>query len=177
MAIAKYKGRQVVRCGGKKVTPYLKKQFNYFKGCKKVLDLGCGEGRNSRFLQEQGILTHPFDMCPDYGQEWSALEWIPVPDKSMDGVLLNYILMFLNDAELENVAREVCRVTKPGSVIMVELDLVKSSRVKTAEHAAKLKRKFLKLMGTHTSEPWDVQHDTKLRFILKKRDMLARYTA
>ena len=166
MPIAKYEDKQVVRCGGKEATPYLRKNVDLFRNCDWVLDLGCGEGRNSRFLRDEGVETFPLDQCPDYGHKWLADEVLPLADEMVDGVLINYLLMFLTDKELRNVAEEVTRVTKDDSVMMVELEAVKSSNTPTMESVTNLKCKFLNMLQEFGN--WKVEKETQSRFIARK---------
>jgi len=159
--IAKYNGVKVVRYGGKEATPYLRKNIDLFLQCSCMLDLGCGNGRNSRYLREHGIQPLPFDRCPDYGQEWKASEDIPV-NGFVDGVLLNYILMFLTEAELVKIASEINRLTKSGAILMVELEVVKMSFTDTMEKVKTLKAKFMDLLR------WEIVKEDSRRFIARK---------
>jgi methylase of polypeptide subunit release factors len=51
---------------GYEVLPRIKKASTLFKtkGYKKILDLGCGTGRHSLFLAEQGFEVYATDMSP-----------------------------------------------------------------------------------------------------------------
>ena len=138
MSIKKHKGKKVVRYSGTTPAPYLRDHIDLFTECDHVLDLGCGSGRNTNHLRSLNVDVSPYDMCPDFGDEWMAHEVLPQKDSSVDGILLNYILMFLTVDEIDNVAQEINRVAKPGCVIMVELEVVKNSFIKSPATASPL---------------------------------------
>lgn len=117
--------RWCVRCNRCDPTPYLKKYFNLMtpKGEDTVaIDIGCGNGRNSRYLMSYGINTTPYDMVNDFGNTMTIGEdRIPKENGSIDLILCNYLLMFLSRSERLQVINEIKRVAAPGCYLIVEL--------------------------------------------------------
>jgi SAM-dependent methyltransferase len=129
-----------VRCGKKDPTPYLKKYVHLFKDAddwenQSVVDIGCGNGRNSEFMKQEGFKNVvSLDMKPDYGLAMTLGEdKMPVPDKSVNVILANYILMFLNYREFNQVMDEVERIAAPGAIFMYELYAAKDSHCKNKQ--------------------------------------------
>jgi SAM-dependent methyltransferase len=129
-----------VRCGKKDPTPYLKKYTYMFKedpdwASKKVIDIGCGNGRNSEHMKSEGFRdVTSLDMKPDYGVAMTLGEdTMPVPDGSADIILANYVLMFLNHREFTQVMNEIERIAAPGAYLMYELYAAKDSHCKTKQ--------------------------------------------
>ncbi len=133
--------RKSVRLNSKSPSPYLKDQIKTLlgpevvKGKKvpgdlTVADLGCGAGRNSIYMMDQGCRVVSFDMKDDYGVECLlGVDKIPLADKSCDIILINYLLMFLSFTEIEQLMGEVNRIAKPGCRLMVEMYAAKTSKM------------------------------------------------
>lgn len=140
--------RWCVRCGRQGPTPYLKAQeprlWSMVKGSR-VLDLGCGNGRNMKFLASlctpatggrewscSGIdmaKSCPGSGCTCYEGVLGASSF-PMGDKTVNLFLANYSLMFLNDKELRGVVREIARTSDNKALLMVELYPAKDSQCK-----------------------------------------------
>jgi len=61
--------RWCIRCGRKTPTPYLAKVLKLFSKKGMVLDIGCGNGRNSVFMTDQGYNVKSIDMANDFGNK------------------------------------------------------------------------------------------------------------
>lgn len=111
-----------MRCTrGEGPTPYLRDSMKYMPPVvPKVLDIGCGNGRNSRFMQEQGYEIVPVDMCDDFGVKL-VLGKDDLPKGPFDIILANYVLMFLDDKERRKVFKDIQKVSKPGTVLVIEM--------------------------------------------------------
>ena len=114
-------GRWCVRCGKNDPTPYLKKNIKLFPENGRVLDIGCGNGRNSKYMKSLGYEVDSLDMAGDFGIE-TILGKDPFPvDGEYDVILANYVLMFLDEDERWVVQREILKHSKPGTILMIEM--------------------------------------------------------
>jgi SAM-dependent methyltransferase len=91
-----------IRCGRKTPSPYLKNNVKLLPKEGKVLDIGCGNGRNSIFMKEKGYVVTSVDMVEDFGNK-NIIGEDPLPSDKYDIILDNYILMFLDKKERKQV--------------------------------------------------------------------------
>lgn len=170
---------KAVRLHGKshdEPTPYLRKWAPKMleAGMDKdvhLVDLACGNMRNTRFLWSLGIATQgdgglALDMQPDaYDSDyWDASQMIPVFNEKAGLILCQYLLMFLDDAQLHHVLCEISRIAAPGCVLVVELQDVKQGKKLLA---APLFGALQRLAPDDAR--WDVIHMSKMRFIAQRR--------
>jgi SAM-dependent methyltransferase len=99
----------------------------------KILDAGCGDGRNLVYLLREGYEVFGVDRDPEaisYMRRIAApsnfsvgdLESMPHPDASFDVVICNAVLHFAADeAEFLATLRGVWRVLKPGGMLFCRL--------------------------------------------------------
>jgi SAM-dependent methyltransferase len=160
--------RWCVRCGKKTCCPYLRDNYEkLFDGkspseCR-VVDIGCGNGRNSEFMKSKGCHVVSVDMADDYGEKMILGEDpLPVKDHSIDIILANYVLMFLNAKERNQVIREIKRVASENCMIILELYPAKDSFAKNDEEMAKMQEQIFKKIG------WEKIRYRKGKFIAKK---------
>ena len=112
--------RWCVRCGKDVPTPYLRKNTKLFPQKGKVLDIGCGNGRNSRYMMDLGYNVDPIDMAVDFGVK-CILGEDSLPNKKYDILLANYILMFLDKDTRYKVMKEMSSRAKKNAVLMIEM--------------------------------------------------------
>lgn len=128
-----------IRCGRTDPTPYLRKYAYLFthKDYKdqRVVDIGCGNGRNSNYMKELGFTDiHSMDMKPDYGVAMHlGKDVLPIEDNTAKIILANYIFMFLDKKELLQLLREIKRIAAPEAYLMVELYAAKDSSCPTPQ--------------------------------------------
>ena len=177
--------RWCVRCGKTDPTPYLRDNWWTLIPHQRcglyvpekvaipmctVLDIGCGNGRNLKFMREMGFgrvggaKCIGCDMakgCPGAVMMTLGQDRLPADDKSVDIILCNYLLMFLRDFERQQVIGEIKRVASKHCAIMVELYPAKDSVAKTEAAALKLQKEIFDALG------WVKVRWSKLRFIAR----------
>ena len=95
-----------------------------------VLDAGCGAGRMSRYLAEQGCLVEGVDLSsamvavarrqqPDLVFTEGSLSALPYPDDRFAGVLLWYSIIHTPPAGQARIFAEAARVLRPGGHLLV----------------------------------------------------------
>jgi len=156
-----------VRCGRKDPCPYLRKNLgtlmpiNTKKPC--VIDIGCGNGRNSKFMIKNNCSVIPLDMVNDYGiKTVLGKQNLPVKPNYADIILCNYLMMFLNKKERKMVIKEIKRVSKKGCKIMLELYPAKDSETKNEKEMLELQQELFTMLG------WKKIKYSKGRFIAEK---------
>ena len=109
-------------------------------GYARVLDAGCGGGRNLRYLLSQGFRVHGIDrearsvervralaaeLAPDLPAEnfrVGEVDALPWPDASMDAVICSAVLHFAADeAHFGRMMEEMGRVLRPGGIFFARL--------------------------------------------------------
>jgi len=157
-----------VRCGRKEACPYLRDNYKLLvEGNEErslhVIDIGCGNGRNSEFMKKKGHIVMSLDMVNDYGVKTIlGKDTLPVEKASIDIVLCNYLMMFLNQRERSQLIREISRVAAPDCKIILELYPAKDSYAKTEEDMVKMQEKIFKKFG------WEKIRYRKSKFIARK---------
>jgi len=155
------------RCGSTSPSPYLVKVADLIYG-DVVVDLGCGNGRNTHYLSDKGYKTYAFDMVPSYFDSIGLVlgkEDIPLPDHTVNCVLASYIFMFLSHKETSLVLKQIDKIVAPGGIIIVELYPDKSSYTNTEAKCFHLWRYLLTELAF---KQWDVVRKSKNRFIMQK---------
>jgi tellurite methyltransferase len=107
---------------------------------RRVLDAGCGEGRNLIYLMKQGFTCFGIDqnpsaiaqvrgraealMPPASAQNFVVgdLERLPWADASMDAVIASAVLHFVSDeGQFARIVEELWRVLAPGGLLFARL--------------------------------------------------------
>lgn len=107
---------------------------------RRVLDAGCGEGRNLVYLMKHGFTCFGIDqnpaaialvrakaealMSPSAAQNFVVgdLERLPWADSSMDAVIASAVLHFVTDEEqFARIVEELWRVLAPGGLLFARL--------------------------------------------------------
>ena len=113
--------RWCVRCNKREPTPYLKKNLKLLPTSGRVLDIGCGNGRNSEYMFHLGYNVIPVDMAPpDFGEK-IILGEDALPDFRFDILLANYVLMFLRQHERISVMYQMHTRAAMGACLVIEM--------------------------------------------------------
>jgi len=172
-------GKWCVRCGKTDPTPYLKNAFTRFLNSTDrempVIDVGCGNGRNSKFMAAEGFTTViPLDMACAQGSGCLTTvlgkDDFPVLDSQAGIILANYILMFLDNMELSKTMDEIDRVAAPGCFLVIELYAAKDCNYKTPEDIAWLNKACSKWLQEHGWEKLRLSKDKSIHIKLKDSD-------
>lgn len=92
----------------------------YLKGCKKILDIGCGHGKILRGNNVYGIDVSISALKIAKSRQNVALAdtcHIPFKNGVFDGVLMSHVLEHVENPE--NVLKEVCRVLKQNAKLVI----------------------------------------------------------
>jgi SAM-dependent methyltransferase len=159
------KTKYCARCNRRTATPYIRKHISDLPQKGHVLDLGCGNGRNSEYFKQKGYTVTSVDMVPTYqGAHKIILGDDPLPGGTYDIILANYVLMFLPKEKRESVLREIMRHSKISTYVVIELYHAKRAFPCTIEEIIELF--FL------SSNEWEILHKVKDRCILKKKETI-----
>ena len=167
--------RWCVRCGRQEATPYLRKHWkklehNPFGSSMsfhdhdiRVVDIGCGNGRNSEFMKEKGFQVVSLDMGNDYGSN-CLIDGSPLPlfENTVDVILVNFLFMFLKRSERKRIIKDLKKSARGNCTVMVELYPAKDSETKTEKEMIKLQKELFDDFG------WEKVLYSKGRFIAKK---------
>jgi len=142
--ITHHQGKLVVRTNCDRPTPFLR-SLNWHIDmlvhecrCKgqipRAVDIGCGAGRQSRFLAKAGFEVLAFDRLPDFGYH-IELENSPIPvfSKVANAVVLSYVLMFLENEARTKVISQAFSIASDQSIVVVELADVKNGNIHHVE--------------------------------------------
>lgn len=124
-----------------------------------VLDLGCGNLRNTRFAKSLGFRrVRSIDAAGDFGiKAILGVDPIPAEDGSAGLVLCNYLLCFLNKRERARLIKDIKRVSYTGTHIILEMYPAKQGKPYDMD---RIVRQF----------GWAIIHRVKDRFIARREE-------
>lgn len=94
--------------------------LKYFKGCKKVLDLGSEKGQLVRFLRERGINAVGLDLL--YKDEYTIkgdARKMPFKDNTFDCISMFHFIEHLTPPDLVKITSEIYRVLKNDGKLLI----------------------------------------------------------
>lgn len=149
--------RWCVRCGRDMPTPYLVANLKHLPEFGRVLDIGCGNGRNSQYLKSLGYEVDSIDMAGDFGIK-TILGHDDLPNNKYDVILANYVLMFLNSEERAKVMNDILDRAAKNCVLMIEMYAAKDAHPFD----------FNEIMSFFLKNGWMKVRKSKERCILRK---------
>lgn len=106
---------------------------------KKILDLGCGTGRNTVYLNDNGFNVLSCDISnealkiakknvKDVSFVRCSMSRLSFPDNFFDGIVCNHVLQHGMINDIKKAINEMYRVLKKGGVILLEVASTESSK-------------------------------------------------
>jgi SAM-dependent methyltransferase len=98
------------------------------KGCRRLLEIGAGPGRDSKFFQDQGLDVICTDLSPEMvalcqskGLTAYAMDFLNLafPDESFDAVYALNCLLHVPKNDFRTVLAAICRVIKPSGLFFL----------------------------------------------------------
>jgi ubiquinone/menaquinone biosynthesis C-methylase UbiE len=111
---------------------YAKKAFEQLRskhGCT-LLDIGCGDGRDSIYFEEQGVKVTAIDFseeaisrlkkkAPKINAIVKEIQHMDFPDASFDAIYAHLSLHYFDDSTTDTIFGNIYRMLKPGGLLFV----------------------------------------------------------
>jgi SAM-dependent methyltransferase len=107
------------------------------RGCRRIVDLGCGSGRHTVFLAQRAFKVTGIDNSPtalSLSRQWLAQEGLParliradmrrtlpLAEQVCDAVISTQVIHHALVATVQRTAREMARLLAPGGVVFVSV--------------------------------------------------------
>lgn len=117
-----------IRNNTKSPSPFLKKYFDDFNFAKDslIVDLGCGNRRNMKYLESKGFKVIGFDRAEDAPNKIN-LGRDELPIENCEVILCNFVMCFLNSNERKHLIKEINRISKIKTILFLEMFPAKNS--------------------------------------------------
>lgn len=142
----------------------------------RILDAGCGSGRDSKAFLQKGFQVEAFDASPEMVNLASQYAEIPVVQMTFsdvdiaerfDGIWCCASLLHVSAEELPDVMSKLARALKPGGTWYVSFKYGETERVKDGRHFTDLNEQRLdKLLASLT----DIVLDSRWKTVDKRPD-------
>lgn len=123
------------------------KKFFIPSGVQNVVDIGCGSGRHSLMMLNEGFSVIGIDssetsidiarkITGSYPQERvqffikNIVQGLPLEDNSLDAAVCWGVLHYLNSSQVMMVLNEIKRILKPGGIFALTLRSIEDSECK-----------------------------------------------
>ena len=111
-------------------TPFLNKFLEQLPKSANILDIGCGDGRDTKYMTEKGFRVTGIDLSdrmlaiarnrtPKSMFRRMDLRALSFKDESFDGVLCSYSLIHVQKREIPGTLRGIHRVMKQGGWLAI----------------------------------------------------------
>ena len=152
-----------VQYTGSKPSPFLTEYYWMMDGRHPILDIGCGNMRNTKFLLRECYDVVAVDMkrpqC--FGSEYVQIRTVPkdgLPMGIFSGFLLNYVLMFLGKQQQSRLARMIDERAAESATMFIELHDSENGHIYTIDEVTK----------PYLKRGWYFVRKQKKRAILRK---------
>jgi tellurite methyltransferase len=137
-------------------------------GLHSVLDLGCGAGRHTLFLAQQGLAVYGLDDAPNgllaarqrlqtngqsAGLACGDMGDLPFADAAFDAVVSVYVIHHNRLARIQRTVQEIRRVLRPGGLAMLDLNATASWRYRNERSIEVEPGTFIPTEGPETGVP------------------------
>ena len=110
---------------------YGKEFLKHLKG-KRILDLGCGPGRDSKYLSDHGLEVYSIDASREMVKEAKKrapkakvsqmdMRKLDFPQKFFDGVWANFSLLHLKKEALPKILSDIHQILKKEGILFIGL--------------------------------------------------------
>lgn len=116
------------------------KAYEHFKGCEKVLDIGCGRGRfisrNPKMIVGIDCNANAIMKCNllGYNVEKGEATKIPFMDRCFDGVHSSYVIEHMFPADAWKMLSEMDRILKIGGTFVIRSPILYDGFYDTFSH-------------------------------------------
>ena len=131
----------------------------------KILDIGCGNGRNMKYLNKYASVCIGLDMnptCPNSELFNIGKDQLPTTNIGWDLILVNYVFMFLSPKERKQLINQIKKVAGTDCKIVVELYPAKDSYISNDEEMIKMQNDLIRQLK------WNILKGGKGKFIAQK---------
>lgn len=114
------------------------------KKIKRILDLGCGTGRNLVYLKNKGFMVTGCDVSAEALRiskrkvkkgsfAHCHMSSLPFHDGYFEGIVCNHVLQHGTISEIKKAIKEMYRVLKKDGILLLEVASIKSSKYKNGQ--------------------------------------------
>ena len=118
----------------------------------KILDLGCGAGRHTKFLAENGFMAYGCDYSPNgikasqellasknlkANFEIASVDALPYENDFFDGLICFGVLYYNDKESIQKAANEIFRVLKKGAKALIIVRSLEDYRYENAKKLSK----------------------------------------
>ncbi|MFB6199862.1 MAG: class I SAM-dependent methyltransferase [Candidatus Nanohaloarchaea archaeon] len=152
----------------KNLKTYLQNFLRQLNG-DKVLDAGCGTGRDAEYMAGRSLEAIGVDSAPgmiekarerEHRARYAVMDIrdLSFPDNSFNGVWCNTVLQFIPPQHLEKTVNELQRVLKPGGTLFNTFKVGGEHRNPEPQRYTVKEEKGLKLLKQAGLKPQETNH-------------------
>lgn len=125
------------------MSPLYARFLTHLSAGARILDAGCGSGRDARVFADRGYLVTAFDASPTMAKVAEAYLQAPVAvlrlqevawDQMFDGIWACASLLHVPRAELKDVMRRLGRALTPGGILYASFKYGQAEEMRNGRH-------------------------------------------